>query len=524
MINPTTIESTYNESSKMTIKDRKILWDDIDQKLIERPSFSFRLQLILGFFLLFFLSMTIIIGSMSVINRIQKKLHFVQASERFLFEVEQARRWEKNYFLYGTNLTDAAEGASNAKILLSQNLKSYQKISPQQAEEIVKNINNYQNLLQELSLIDRKNGRDDLLKMKKIENDLRKSGAEMVEVAASLAIREEDSVNDMLNLIQQIPVYALVAYLLMMIYIAYFLSQRFMKRLNFLVSSTQRIAMGGFEPIVPVRKTRDEFTTVSVAMNKMLEVLDVRQKAMCESHNLKAIGTLTAGVAHELNNPINNIMLTAYSLLEEYKELSEKDLVEMIHDLINEADRSRSIVQNLLDFARESESVLEPLDLGVLVQETLRLASNQIKISGTKVDVSIQPNLPRIRGDNQKLKQVFLNVILNAMDAMDAIDRDGKIKIDVEKAASDGFLAVHILDNGCGIPEHVLPYIFDPFYTTKKKASGTGLGLSVSHGVVNIQGGRIDVDSEEGKYTRFTIFLPTMEDKPADINLREKRL
>jgi two-component system NtrC family sensor kinase len=498
----------------MTIKDRKILWDDIDQKLIERPSFSFRLQLILGFFLLFFLSMTIIIGSMSVINRIQKKLHFVQASERFLFEVEQTRRWEKNYFLYGTNLTDAAEGASNAKILLSQNLKSYQKISPQQAEAIVKSINNYQNFLQELSLIDRKNGRDDLAKMKKIEIDLRKSGAKMVEVAASLAIEEEDSMNDMLNLIQQIPIYALAVYLLMVIYIIYFLSQRFMKRLNFLVSSTQRIARGGFAPIVPIRKTRDEFTTVSVAINRMLEELDLRQTAMVESHKLKAIGTLTAGVAHELNNPINNIMLTAYSLLEEYEELSKKDMLEMIQDLINEANRSRSIVRNLLDFARESESVSEPLDLGVLVQETLNLASNQIRVSNVEVDISVQPNLPQVRGDRQKLKQVFLNIILNAVDA---VQKDGEIKIDVDQADSRGFLAVHILDNGCGIPDHVLPYIFDPFFTAKKQVKGSGLGLSVSHGIVNIHGGRINVESEEGKYTRFTILLPAM-DMPADIN------
>ena len=117
----------------------------------------------------------------------------------------------------------------------------------------------------------------------------------MVEIAASLARKEEDSMNDLLNLIQRIPVYALVVYLLLLAYIIYFLSQRFMKRLNSLVNSTQRIASGGFSPIIPIRKTRDEFTTVSVAINKMLEELDSRQTAMVESHKLKAIGTLTAG-------------------------------------------------------------------------------------------------------------------------------------------------------------------------------------------------------------------------------------
>ena len=514
MVNLTTVEPGYDEGLKTPIKNHRIAWDDIDRKLIERPSFSFRLQLILGFLLLFFLSMTTLIGSMAGIRQIQNKLSFVLATERFLFEIEQARRWEKNYFLYGTNLTEAAESASNAKILLSQNLKSYQKIAQQQAEEIVKNLDGYQNLLNDLSLFDRKSPSGGPAKKHEIEIELRKKGSAMVEIAASLARKEEDSMNDLLNLIQRIPIYALAVYLLLLTYIIYFLSQRFMKRLNSLVNSTQRIASGGFSPIIPIHKTRDEFTTVSVAINKMLEELDSRQTAMVESHKLKAIGTLTAGVAHELNNPINNIMLTAYSLLEEYEELSKKDMLEMINDLIKEADRSRSIVRNLLEFARESESVSELLNLGELVEETLKLASNQIRVSDVKVDISVQPNLAQIRGDKQKLKQVFLNIILNAADA---VQKHGEIKIDVEQADSRGFLAVHIRDNGCGIADHILPYIFDPFFTAKKPGKGSGLGLSVSHGIVNIHGGKIHVESEEGKYTRFTVLLPTV-DMPADIS------
>ena len=515
MVNLTKVEPSYDESLKAPIKNHRIEWDDIDRKLIERPSFSFRLQLILGFLLLFFLSMATLIGSMAGIRQIQNKLRFVLATERFLFEIEQARRWEKNYFLYGTNLTEAAESASNAKILLSQNLKSYQKIAQQQAEEIVKNLDGYQNLLNDLSLFDRESPSGGPAKKHEIEIELRKKGSAMIEIAASLARKEEDSMNDLLNLIQRIPIYALAVYLLLLTYIIYFLSQRFMKRLNSLVNSTQRIASGGFSPIIPIHKTRDEFTTVSIAINKMLEELDSRQTAMVESHKLKAIGTLTAGVAHELNNPINNIMLTAYSMLEEYEELSKKDMLEMINDLIKEADRSRSIVRNLLEFARESESVSELLNLGELVEETLKLASNQIRVSDVKVDISVQPNLAQIRGDKQKLKQVFLNIILNAADAVQK--KHGEIKIDVEQADSRGFLAVHIRDNGCGIADHILPYIFDPFFTAKKPGKGSGLGLSVSHGIVNIHGGKIHVESEEGKYTRFTVLLPTV-DMPADIS------
>lgn len=507
MMNAAELKSTGGQGAGADRDERKAMVETIDKSLGERPSFSFRLQLTLGFLLLFFLSMTIIIGSMTAIKRIQNKLHFFQASEKFLFEVEQARRWEKNYFLYGTNLTDAAQSASNAKIMLSQSLEPYQKTYPEQATQIIYNLDKYRELLEELVVLDKRSGFDPSQKQL-IETALRKHGSEMVEVAVSLTLKEQASINALLNLIQQIPIYALVAYLLIMMYVAYFLSQRFMKRLTFLIDATQRIATGDFSPILPIRKYRDEFTTVSVAINRMLEELDARQKVMVESHKLKAIGNLTAGVAHELNNPINNMMLTAHSMLEDYKELSDEELLEMINDLINETERSRSIVRNLLDFARESESTSEPLDLGELVRQTIKLTENQIKVSGAKIEVAVQPNLPNIRGDKQKLKQVFLNLILNAVDA---VDKDGIIKIDVEKAASSGFIAVHVMDNGCGIPPHVMPYIFDPFFTSKAPGKGTGLGLSVSHGIVNMHGGRINVSSEEGKYCRFTVMLPTTE-------------
>ena len=513
MMSAAELESTREHGSTIKMEERKAMVETIDKGLAARSSFSFRLQLSLGFLLLFFLSMAIIIGSMTAIRHIQNKLHFFQDSEKFLFEVEQARRWEKNYFLYGTNLTDAAQSASNAKILLSQSLESYRKVYPEQATQIVYNLEKYRELLEDLVVLDKRSGIDPARKQL-IETALRKHGAEMVEVAVSLTLKEQASINALLNLIQQIPIYALVAYLLIMIYVAYFTAQRFMKRLNFLIDATQRIATGDFSPIMPIRKYRDEFTTVSVAINRMLEELDARQRAMVESHKLRAIGNLTAGVAHELNNPINNIMLTAHSLLEDHKELSEEELLEMINDLINETERSRSIVRNLLDFARESESTSEPLDLGELVRQTIKLTENQIKVSGAKIDVTVQPNLTNIRGDKQKLKQVFLNLILNAVDA---VGKDGIIKIDVEKAASPGFLAFHVLDNGCGIPPHILPYIFDPFFTSKAPGKGTGLGLSVSHGIVNMHGGRINVSSEEGKYSRFTVLLPTT-DIPADIN------
>jgi len=500
MTNPLESKSSFIHDS-----EKKPALDTEGRDLLARPRFSLRLHMLLVFILFSFLSMAIIIGSVIAINRIQKKLYFVQTSEKYLFEIAQARRWEKNYFLYDTNLEDAVQSIGNAKTLLSQNLKKVITVlSAEETATVLKHLDQYIGLLQELAVL-KKNSIENADKKHDIETRLRKHGAEMVKVAAALVTKEQNSMNAMLHLIQRIPIYCLAVVLLLTILSSRFLAKRLIGPFNVLIENTQRIAKGDFSPVAPLCKYRGEFTAVEAAINQMCRELKSREIAMVESHKLRAIGTLTAGVAHELNNPLNNIMLTAHAMLEDHNDLSEDELLEMINDLIGEADRSRSIVRNLLDFARESESVSEPLDLGALVSETIKLTLNQAKVSGAKIETQIQPDLPRIRGDKQQLKQVFLNLILNALDA---VEKNGIVKITVKKADTPKFLAVQVEDNGCGIPAHILPNIFDPFFTTKGPGKGTGLGLSVSHGIITMHGGQISIETEKGKYTRFTVTLP----------------
>ena len=503
-------------NSKKTVCRNKIA-PDADctdcQDVLSRPRFSLRAHMLIVFILLSSLSMALVIGSVIAINHIQKKIHFFQVSEKYLFDIAQARRWEKNYFLYGTNLENAVQSANNAGIILSENLKNVTIIlSPEKTATIMQHLDKYRELLQELTVLE-KNQIDNIEIKHEIETSLREHGAEMVKVAAALVHNEQQSMDAMLNLIKKIPVYALAVVLLVTTFLVCFFVKRLIKPLNLLVESTQKIAKGNFSPIPPMCKYRGEFTTVELAINQMIKELKSREVAMIESHKLRAIGTLTAGVAHELNNPLNNIMLTAHAMLEDHNDLSEDELLEMINDVINEADRSRKIIRNLLDFAREGESVSEPIDLGVLVNETIKLAQNQIKVSGAKIETQIQSHLPRIRGDKQQLKQVFLNLIMNALDA---VKKDGNIKINLAQAEAPGFLSVQVEDNGCGIPAYIVPNIFDPFFTTKGPGRGTGLGLSVSHGIVTMHGGQISIETEEGKYSRFTVLLPFLH-VPADL-------
>jgi len=245
----------------------------------------------------------------------------------------------------------------------------------------------------------------------------------------------------------------------------------------------------------------------------MMLQLAHRQERLVRAHKLQAVGTLTAGVAHELNNPVNNIMLTANLLLEDYEDLPDKERLEMIEDMVGESERTQKIVKNLLDFARESSMESDAVRAEDIVAETLRLAGNQVKLAHVKVKGELDQDIPPVFGDRQQLTQVFLNIVLNALHAM---PNGGTLDISVRNTKDRNSVLVEFTDTGVGIPEHQINNIFDPFFSTKPDAKGTGLGLSVSLGIIRQHGGDIKVKSQVNVGTTFTISLPTAR-VPAEI-------
>jgi signal transduction histidine kinase len=280
-----------------------------------------------------------------------------------------------------------------------------------------------------------------------------------------------------------------------------------------IMEASRRIADGDMTPIMPRKRYRDEFSQLAMAMNHMMVQLVRRHEMLVQAHKLKAVGTLTAGVAHELNNPINNIMLTAETLREEHEDLPDEERLDMVNDLVSQSERAQKIVRNLLDFARESEIESEAHEVEGLIEDTLRLATNQIKLSKVKVKGDLAPNLPPVYGDRHQLEQVFLNIVLNALDAM---PEGGILSIGCSATGDRELVRVDFTDTGVGIPEQKISDIFNPFFTTKPDAKGTGLGLSVSLGIIRQHGGDIDVTSRVGQGTTFSISLPIAK-VPAEI-------
>jgi len=476
--------------------------------LLARPRISLHLQINLAFFLIFLFVLAISVALVLNMYSVESRMRWLEIVNEFVAEIDQTRRFEKNYFLYGTNLNDAVENAFRANDLLDRNSEEIGKLLGKGGQAVVlQNIKEYEGLLQQLEKLEQKGTKDAQYQRVKheIEPQLRKYGHQLLSYGQDLMRREKKSLTDAIARSRHITIFALIILLIFLGVHAFFLGTRLLRTIKRFSNYAQRIASGDYTPIMPARFYRDEFTELAVAFNRMIQDLENREAVLIQSHKMRAVGTLTAGVAHELNNPLNNITLTADMLFEDYDTLSDAERKEMIGDVVNEAGRSKKIISNLLDFARESGSQLEPLDLVHLLKETINLASNQIKLSGIKIEFQTADNLPRVHGDIQQLEQVFLNLILNAIDAS---PKGSKIQVIIVPADDPHYLAVKIIDFGSGIPRHILSSIFDPFFTTKGKGKGTGLGLSVSQGIVGKHGGRIRVSSREGAGSSFTVTLP----------------
>lgn len=481
------------------------LSEEAQRALREKPSFSIRARLGLGFLLWLFLSLGITVAWLFTLQRIETKIHFIQAATSYTIEIQEARRYEKNFFLYGKNLSDSlAHVKIAAHLLESEGKKMTAAVGPEDYGRMTRHLARYEELLKDLGNLspDEENYRESLAA---IEKEIREHGAEMISLAEGLVAKERKSINAMLAFSRRIPMAFLVVLVLLILYLAFFIARQMLAPLQRMLQATRRIAEGDFTPITPRRKFKDEFTELAMAMNHMMCQLLERQDQLVQTHKLKAVGTLTAGVAHELNNPLNNIVLTASMLEEDYRDLPDSERLDMIQDLVDQAERAQKIVRNLLDFARETEMDAQAVHLPEVVEKTLQLAANQIKLGKVKVHLEVLPNLPPVYGDRQRLAQVFLNIVLNALDAM---PRGGRLMITVKNSPDRDFLAVEFTDTGSGIPEHLLDSIFDPFFSSKTRGKGTGLGLSVSLGIVQKHGGDIQVQSAPGHGSTFTVRLP----------------
>jgi two-component system NtrC family sensor kinase len=238
--------------------------------------------------------------------------------------------------------------------------------------------------------------------------------------------------------------------------------------------------------------------------------LQKTQLQLLQAEKMSSLGKLAAGVAHQLNNPLGGITLYGQLMLEEY-DLSEP-ATQDLERIIEDAERCRNTVRELLEFARQTRQEIRLNDINHALSQTLYLLENQSTFHNIEIVRKLAPDLPKVPSDIQQLNHVFMNIILNAAEAMEGT---GRLTVETQLTKDGEHARIRISDTGPGIPEDVMIHIFDPFFTTKEEGKGTGLGLSMVYGIIEEHAGKVHVKSRPGEGAVFTIRLPLKKTAPS---------
>jgi two-component system NtrC family sensor kinase len=305
-----------------------------------------------------------------------------------------------------------------------------------------------------------------------------------------------------------------------------FLINRFLNQpLKVLIEGTRRVANEDLEVQIPIR-TEDELGIFAQSFNQMTRDLkrakesltqwgcrleqmvgertrDLQetQQQLIRSEKLASLGKLSAGIAHEINNPLTGILNFSQLLMDQFPP--ESEVHQDLKLIVRETIRCRSIVRGLLDFARQTAPEKAALEINTMIQDILRIVTNQESFQNIRVQTDFDPDIPRIMADLDQIKQVLFNVVVNASEAMGG---NGELRLVTRWEPDRSRIVVHCIDSGPGIPEENLNRLFDPFFTTKEM--GTGLGLAISYGIVKAHRGNIEVRSKVGEGCEMIITLP----------------
>jgi two-component system NtrC family sensor kinase len=332
-----------------------------------------------------------------------------------------------------------------------------------------------------------------------------------------------DTTNRVISTFALIAVLCVVVLLAMLI----FSTTRIINPLQKMVEATQKIAKGDLSHKLNV-KSRDEIGALAVSFNKMTEELKVANKKLIEwgktlekkvdertkeltemqahlvqSEKLASVGKLAAGIAHEINNPLGGVLIYSHLLLEE----TDKDSSQYanLKKIVKETTRCKDIVKGLLEFARPRDPEMILTDINETVDRSLSIMERQALFQNINLRKNYSADLPKIIADSAQLQQVFMNIIINAAEAMDG---DGTLIIRTLLEEGGKSIQIEFTDTGHGIKEEDRKRLFEPFFSTKEVGKGTGLGLAISYSIIQKHEGEIRVSSQEGKGSTFTVIIP----------------
>jgi two-component system NtrC family sensor kinase len=437
------------------------------------------------------------------IRRLDAKIQIIESFYELNQKILETRRYEKNFLLYGTmrDLLNAREYLGKVRAAIDP-VKSFlvstgnSGLLPHEAE-----LNAYAELLQHLTSPGISKERMDSLK-----EELRHRGQlltdKVIEMDAMARQRaENDARRYHMFSFSVIAINMMVSLLVAVLLIRWIIGP-----LDAIREAAAKVMRGELTTIPLEGRIRQsvEGEEVVNTLNRMLDNLSTKQNQLLQSAKLAVIGRVTAGIAHEINNPLNNISLTAEVLLEDLPNLDCAERLGMVRDILVQADRAREVVRHLLDFSRSRKPAhWEPVDLVKLATSSLALLKNQLRINQLQVGTDFPDQPVLVSGNGNQLEQVVVNIILNAIQAS---PKGGTVQVMVAEDTVKKQAWIGVVDNGPGIPEAMRQQLFEPFFTTK--SDGTGLGLSVSYAIIREHNGDIVVNNPEQGGASFRIVLP----------------
>ncbi len=476
---------------------------------MKRVTFKIQRKIFFAFLFCFLSVMVFAALSFSVHREIGHRLRLMEVADDLVNHILEIRRFEKNFFLYKeeSSLEEALAYTNGAeKLYRSHEDEITRLIKESKKGSFLEVLTRYKETLSRL----RSNppasqagrGPDT---GRSPEETLRDIGQQLVDMTTRWAKEERSKIDRLFRRALYLFTSSMLIFGVLGVLVTFYIARLFTRPLIRMQQAMEKIAEGDFTPIPDEQSSSEEFSPLFRAFNRMIAELEVRQEQVVQARKISAIGTFTSGIAHELNNPVNNIVLTAETLKDDFADLDRKEVLEMIEDILIQSDRASEIIKNLLDFSRSERPEMVSVSVSSVIGDTMRLVRNQLLMSGVEAKIDVPTDLPMVCGDYKSLQQVFLNLFLNAIHAL---PNGGTLSTKARTSESGRSIRIKVSDTGMGIEHDDLPHIFDPFFTTKEVGKGTGLGLSVTYGILQKHGGTIEVQSEKGVGTTFTVVLP----------------
>ena len=429
-------------------------------------------------------------------------MEYFEISEELNSTILEMRRYEKNFFLFHSDhdIEENISYTNRLNLLLNREKEELvRSIGKDNYDQFLGYVKEYASLMEGLRGSSGKS-----MEWLESQTKIRKTGQDLLVFADQLVRNERRAIKDLLQQMGSFPMINLVILLFLLVFVIFFIGEKMVRPLARITREAEAIAQGVFYgKISPFGNPKNEIYRLIAALNQMMHELESHQEQLVQSRKIAAVGTLTSGIAHEINNPINNLSLTLESLIENHESMDPSERMQLYQEALDQVERASDTVKNLLEFSRANHPKLEAVSLDEVIDKTARLFNNEFKIHKVHFSKEIRSPLPALRLDKGGLQQVLVNLFLNGIQAM---PKGGELKVVLERTKDE--VRLEVTDTGVGIAPENLEKIFDPFFTTKKEGEGTGLGLSVSYSIIRKHGGRMQVQSAAGVGTTFSIFLP----------------